>query len=436
MAKHMTFEERSLIHQGLNEGMTLKAIAEMLGRSRSTIVREVMNRRTPSSWNVSNDCIHRKECIFPESCHAKGCIYPSNCRSCGKCISSCSRYEKELCEKLMTAPYVCNGCADRKMCRIRKLVYNPSGAQKEYERILRESREGISLSEEELVHIDEVISPLLHNGQSVKVACHNNSDDITVSERTIYTYIEGGLLSVSPIDLARTVQRRPRRKKSGPVRRVDRKCHEGRTYEDRENFMKENRISDDVQMDTVEGRKGGKCILTLYFTDCGLQLMYLRDRNTARTVTERFEKLKAALGTDIFSELFGVITTDRGSEFTDPEKIELEMDPSSGSYTERRISRVFYCDPRNSNQKSGCERNHEYIRMIIPKGKPMDNLDDEDVRLMMNHINSYARESLGMKAPVDRFAEIYGQETANLLGLEKIPPNEVKLSPELLKKPK
>lgn len=434
MTKHLTFEQRSFIHQGLNEGMGLNEIADIIGKNYSTVLREVKKRRKPMSGNISNDCVHRNECRFPQACKAKDCIYPKSCRSCGRCIEACERYESNRCRRLAGAPYVCNGCRERQFCKIKKkFIYDPIKAQKMYRDTLSNSRRGISLSEEEIAHIDEVVSPLILQGQSVKVACHNNSDDIPVTDRTIYSYLKAGLLSVGPLDLSRMVQRKSRRKKSGPVMRVDKKCHIGRTYEDRKTFLDDNPESVDVQMDTVEGKKGGKCLLTLYFTDCSLQLMFLRERNTAKTVSQEFLRLRKLLGNERFSEMFALITTDRGSEFTDPCRIEYEdVDEETGKGIGEKQCHVFYCDPQNTNQKSECERNHEYIRMVIPKGKSMNGLEDEDVRLMMNHINSYERKSLGMSTPIDEFIKKYGQETATLLGLEKIPPNDVVLKPTLL----
>lgn len=88
----------------------------------------------------------------------------------------------------------------------------------------------------------------------------------------------------------------------------------------------------------------------------------------------------------------------------------------------------------NSNQKSNCERNHELIRYIIPKGEAKEEYREEEVRTMMNHINSYARKKWNGQAPIDLFIKIYGQETATLLGLEKIPSDSITLTPALFKK--
>lgn len=95
--------------------------------------------------------------------------------------------------------------------------------------------------------------------------------------------------------------------------------------------------------------------------------------------------------------------------------------------------RVFYCDPMNSNQKSNCERNHEFIRYVLPKGTSMDRFTQTDITKLMNHINSYPRKKWNGQAPLDLFIQIYGKETATLLGLEKIPSDSINLTPALLK---
>lgn len=133
------------------------------------------------------------------------------------------------------------------------------------------------------------------------------------------------------------------------------------------------------------------------------------------------------LGTEHYKGLFQVILTDRGSEFSDPLKIEADME------TGEILCHVFYCDPQNSNQKSNCERNHEFIRYIIPKNKGKDRYTAEEIRTMMNHINSYPRKKWNGQAPIDLFRQIYGEEVTTLLGLEKIPSDSIQLTPALLK---
>ena len=137
-----------------------------------------------------------------------------------------------------------------------------------------------------------------------------------LDEKTIYNYIDAGLLSVGNIDLPRKVRYRPRKKKK--TVRIDKQCHLGRTYDDYLEYMEANPDTAVVQMDSVEGKKGGKVLLTIFFSNSELMLAFIRDHNTARSVTEIFNSLDTILGRDIFQALFPVILTDRGSEFTDP----------------------------------------------------------------------------------------------------------------------
>ena len=98
-----------------------------------------------------------------------------------------------------------------------------------------------------------------------------------------------------------------------------------------------------------------------------------------------------------------------------------------------RRCRVFYCDPSSPFQKGAIENNHELIRRIIPKGKSFGGLSQPQIQLMMDHINSYNRKKLNGKSPHDLFSFLHGPETLQRLGATKIAPNEIRLSPSLLK---
>jgi IS30 family transposase len=99
-----------------------------------------------------------------------------------------------------------------------------------------------------------------------------------------------------------------------------------------------------------------------------------------------------------------------------------------------RRTNVFYCDPQASYQKGAAENNHTLIRRIIPKGKSLDQLSQDDINLMMNHINSYGRLNLGDKSPYEVFASLYGEDSLRKVGAQLIPPDKVTLRPSLLKK--
>lgn len=424
--KHLTFDDRLAIQTGLQQGMSVARIAKNIGKDRSTVGREIKAHRRLVASSKGNNCIHHDICTRVPQCRSKCFKGKRQCQSaCGGCVQGCPDYQEEFCGEYERSPFVCNACNHRLRCRLRRMLYDAKHAQEQYESTLSESRKGISLTEGELNEINDLISPLVKQGQSLSVICENHRAELPVTDRTIYSYIEAGLLDARNIDLRRKL-RRPERKKSGPVLRVDRKCHLGRGYEDYQEYMSENPDASVSQMDSVVLKKGGQTLLTILFTNCDLQLMFLRERNTSASVSEVFQKLRRVLGEERFKMLFQVIVTDRGSEFTDP--MRMEADTETGEIQ----CRVFYCDPMNSNQKSRCERNHEFIRYVIPKGEAKEEYSEEEIRRMMNHINSYPRKKWNGRSPYDLFVKIYGPETATLLGLEKVPSDSINLTPALV----
>ena len=97
-------------------------------------------------------------------------------------------------------------------------------------------------------------------------------------------------------------------------------------------------------------------------------------------------------------------------------------------------TKVFYCDPQASWQKAHIEKNHEYIRYVLPKGKSFSPYDQEDMVLLMSHINSTKRDKLGGKSPFDLFKSPEQQKLISVLGLREIPADEINLTPRLLRR--
>ena len=158
-------------------------------------------------------------------------------------------------------------------------------------------------------------------------------------------------------------------------KKIDRHCYDGRAYEDYMQFIADNPDVPVVQMDTVIGRKGGKVLLTIFFSNCNLLLGFLSNSNTARSVQNTFDELYALLGREAYCELFPVILTDRGTKFSNPTTLERDKDGELRSL-------VFYCDPSAPYQKGGIEVAHELIRRILPKGTSFDDLQQEAIDLL------------------------------------------------------
>jgi IS30 family transposase len=425
--KHLTDEERLLIENWLKGGISLKKIAEELGKSTSTISREIRARAVSSdksaTGRIPNRCTMRSECIRRQICFDKpDCI--RRCSACNLCNAVCDDFEEEHCYRLYDPPYVCNGCANECRCTLRKRYYLHRKAQESYKEMLVESRTGANITEDELLALDEFVSPLLRRGQSAHHIVANNPDQFDVSEKTIYRYVAGNLLTAKNIDLPRVCRIKPR--KSKPVQhKVDTGCRIGRTYPEYLQFIEQTGFSA-VEMDSVIGRVGGKVLLTLMFKSCDFMIALIRDRNTSQSVIDCFDRMYADLGAACFKAMFPVLLGDNGSEFSNPKALELDA-------LGNRRTKVFYCDPNASFQKPSVELNHEFIRRILPKGSSFDHLAQDNIDLMMSHINSYSREKLNDKSPLDMFGFLYGGSVAEKLGQRKIPANEIVLKPSLLK---
>lgn len=429
--KHLNLESRIIIETKLNEGESFKAIGRLLNKDCTTISKEVKNHisfeKSGAYCKAFNDCLlaFQHECFAQRVCQE--CTSRKNrlCWSCGKCSSSCSLYEKYVCPKLSKPPYVCNGCPQRNKCSLEKRLYKASYAQKEYELVRRESRSGFALSESELNQIDDIVSPLLIKGQSLHHIAVHHADELMKSERTLYAYINSGLFTARNIDMPRTVRMRPRKNVSRSLK-VDKACRLGRDLSCFQAYMEEHPDLSIRQIDSVEGSKGGAVLLTIHFVEQGLQLAFLRQHNDSQSVIDIFNRLYLVLRPDIFIELFPVLLADNGSEFSNPSAIESDTQGNPRT-------KMFYCDPSAPHQKGSCENNHEMIRRIIPKGEDIGQYTQEQIDLMMSHINSYARKRLGNKSPYEIFEFQYGKDLLDAFHLQKIPADEIILSPALLK---
>lgn len=315
--KHLSFNDRLTIEKNLSLSKSFKYIAKLLNKDCTIISKEIKNHykvmNTGSIGRRFNNCLYRRTC-------------PNRGKNCN--ISSCINFTEEKCSLLNKSPYVCNGCKNKIHCTLTKHFYDAEFAFKEYKHVLSESRQGLLIDQSEIDHLNSILVPLIKNqGQSIHQALVNNKNKIMFSDKTIYKVIDLDLLEVRNIDLPRKVRFRTRRKQT-TVYKIDKKCLVGRTYEDFISYMENNSDTPIVQMDTVEGIKGGKVLLTIHFVNCSFMLAFIREHNDAQSVIDIFNYLQKTLGIDKFKELFILILTDNGSEFSNP--IEIEFDLNTG----------------------------------------------------------------------------------------------------------
>lgn len=425
--KHLTLDQRGIIAKLLEMNYSFKAIARELDKDCTTIAKEVRRhiifKRTGALGNAYNACCHRFTCDRRLLCSdCRLCHPPNFCRRCKFCNALCPDFQRQLCPHHSKPPYVCNGCDRLTRCTLEKRFYHAAPAHAEYKAVLGEARQGIALTEEEVQRLDAIVSPLIKKGQSLNHICSNNQDSLMVSKSTLYRLIDFNLFSARNIDMPRKVRYAKRKIKK--QFKVDKTCRVGRTYADFRLFLSQNPHLPLVEMDTVEGKKGGKVLLTLHFVKTEFMLAFLREANDSQSVINILEDLYLSLGQDTFGQLMPVLLTDNGSEFSNP--LAIEFDQKGHPRTN-----LFYCDASSPGQKGSAERNHEFIRYFIPKGTSMDGLTQAQISRMMDNINSYCRLSLGNKSPYDMMTFLYGQKLLNALGTFKIPPNEVIMNPSL-----
>jgi IS30 family transposase len=432
MSTFFTYEERLEIQKFLKESLSFKEISRRLEKNPTTISREIRKHSSEVATGYPgypyNACKNRFNCRYKDVC-GKNCTRKTTiyCKLYQSCNDNCPDFILEICTARFRVPYVCNGCETLGKCSLLKNIYDAEHAHMKAHEAISQSRSGLCVSESEVARLNKIISPLVQNGQSVHQIYVTHEDELMCSEKTIYNYIDACLFDVRNIDLPRKVKFRERYKK--PEFKVDKGCRIGRNYNDFQAFLAKNQDTTVVQMDSVIGSKGGKCLLTIHFVDTSLMLAFLRDANTSKSVTDIYETLYETLGKEVFTTLFPVILTDNGSEFSNPKAIEYGTKKLSGHRTN-----VFYCDAGSPYQKGAIEVNHELIRRILPKGNSFDHLAQENVSLMMNHINSYKRKKLNNRSPYETFSFYHGEGILQKLGCTPVAAGDIILKPSLLKK--
>lgn len=388
MKKRLTIENRMLIEQLLRVNYKLKDIAYAVESNSSTVSREIKKRRITGKGQF-------KEC-----------------------------------EKIKRFPYVCNGCSNKSYCRKKKYYYNYKKAQDNYDYLLKNSRIGIDMSIDEVDYWNEYFKDKIKDKNQPILHLFNNIEKVfPKSIQTFYNYVHKGYFTfINDEMLPRAYSYKPRKRTNeNPTIRFDNIIRTSRTLEDMNRYIESNPNANIVEMDTVIGKfEDKKCILTLYFRNTKLMLMFLIDKYKTKSVSDVFKFLRKKLGCDNFKDMFEVVLTDNGWEFSKPDDIEFDQE------TGEKLINLFYCEPYSSWQKGSIERNHEFIRYIIPKGITFDKLTKENIIDMMNNINNVSRKSLNYETPFNLFNKQYGNEITKKLHLIPIKKDEVNLSYNIL----
>ena len=395
---HLNNEQRDVIQHLINQNKSFTYIGEAISKDRTAVAREIKRNR----YIKSN---------FYNPFDVKG-------------IDSA----ESKCKKLMKPPYVCNNCSKKNICMLHHLYYNSKVAQEHYKSTLKESREGVNLTEEHINELEHIIVPLIRDKkQSINQVYINHPDLLDFSKVSFYNYVNNGVISLTNLDLPKKVKYKKRKVKKQEHYKKDIIILKGRKYEDYLEFISNHPKMNKVQLDTVIGKRTDKkALLTIYLVDTHFMLIFLLDKKDSLHVTETFKNIKEKMGIENYRKVFRIILTDNGSEFSNP--YEMEMD-----YNEcKKISNVFYCHPYASYEKHELEVNHEYIRRVFPKNTSFNNLTAIIVKRLQDNINAIPRLSLGGLTPYDLTLKKYPQ-LIEVFHCDYIKPDDVDLSVKNIK---
>lgn len=388
--KHLDLDKRIKIEKGIEEHLNFTQIAKVINKSPRTVSYEILRNR--------------------------------QCQHCNSW-----KIRELTCDKTSKPPYVCNACPSRTGCKRTRYYYYAKDAQANYEEKWSNLRKGIDMTSTEFKYLNETVSNEIRKGHSFAMIVRNHENEFSVGKRTLYNYVENGYLDIINLDLPRKVRYKKRNRNTN-VEKKDTKIRINRTYIDFKDYVKthnDNNFNINiVEMDTVEGTKGDSVLLTLLWRQANFILAYKLNNKDSESVSNFFSYIKDLLGYEKFHILFPIILTDNGIEFSKPDVIEY-----NGNHVYK--TKLFYCDPGASGQKGKIENNHEYIRKFIPKGESFDKYNQNDINLMLNHINSVKRDSLCGDNPYTLMKNFLPQEIIDLFDIKEIEQKNIILKKKL-----
>lgn len=419
---HLSLNDRVVIQTGCENGSSKKSIADTIGKDPTTVAKEIRNHRIlKHKTSLSLECSNYAKCKYGRQCSDK-----------------CPDYKPFICKRRDRSPGVCNGCSNNNKCRFNKYYYSADLADKEYKASLVETRQGFDTSLAEIKKIGSIIEPLLKQGQSLEQIMLTHKDEIGVSLRTLYTYVESHLFKdvgfdIGPMSLRRQVSRKlPKKRANEYKKRNDFKYLSGRLYSDYQNYINENPNANVVEMDTVYNDiEKGPFVQTFKFLKYGFLFCIYHDTKTSDDMNQGVLLLENILGKELFSQEVEILLTDRGNEFYGLHTIEQRDDSTIRT-------RVFYCDPMASGQKGSLENKHIELRYVLPKRCNLSALGltcQDKMNIVISHVDSSPRKKLNGKSPIELMEFLNPLLLKKFLdfGIQNIPRDKVILKPNLIK---
>ena len=237
------------------------------------------------------------------------------------------------------------------------------------------------------------VEELFRQGWSLDVCAHRALEtglfqrSQTVCTKTLYNYVDNGLLSIKNINLPEKLRRNTKKEKVRKNKRILGDSIEMRpkNVEGREEFGH-------WEADTVVGGKkeDEPCVVTLVERKTRKAIWIKVANHTADSVQAAIQQVVEYFGSKA-STVFKSITSDNGTEFT-----RLAELATQGIY-------VYFTHPYSSWEKGTNECHNKLLRRFIPKGFSMVRYSPDDIAYMADWANTLPRKKLGYRTPDELF---------------------------------
>lgn len=208
-----------------------------------------------------------------------------------------------------------------------------------------------------------------------------------VCTKTLYNYVNLGLLSIKNIDLPEKLRRNTKAKKARENRRIL-----GRSIEERPEIVDLRTEFGHWEIDTVVGKKDENepCVLTLVERMTRMCIWVKARNHTAEAINEALQKVMSYFE-EQRDQVFKTITGDNGSEF------------AGLSLLEDGKLQVYFTHPYSSCEKGTNECHNRMLRRFIPKGKSISDYTADEICFFADCINGLPRKILGYATPEELF---------------------------------
>lgn len=211
-----------------------------------------------------------------------------------------------------------------------------------------------------------------------------------VCTKTLYNYIDLGLLAVKNADLPQKLRRNTK-----PTYVKEHKKSFGTSIKDRPYAINSREEFGHWEIDTVIGEKSNQDCVLLTIVEHQTRNAIVRQiaSKTADAVMNELRLIRSFFG-EQFNQVFKSITGDNGSEFADLSTLESDT-----------TTKIYFTHPYSSFEKGTNERHNGLIRRFIPKGKCINDYSLDDIAFIEEWMNTLPRKILGYKTPEEVFEQ-------------------------------